>query len=220
MVKFENANIPIYRTPTVYLRLAEALNRMGYPDAAFAILKDGLNRDISTDSLYIRNETQQMLRTTVPFFTAENIEIFANNHGIHSYGSGYTQGVFSPYQMETEVTKKIDQLNKEFGLGIEAVLQSEEGVDEEGNPIEIYNYSWALEDQINAVEDLICDEYALEFAFEGNRFGDLCRLARHKNADSRYGSNFGGRWIAKKLAAKKAVVNLEDEANWYMPFSK
>ena len=36
MIKFNSANIPIYRTATVYLRLAEAINRMGYPDAAFA----------------------------------------------------------------------------------------------------------------------------------------------------------------------------------------
>ena len=220
MNKFESANIPIYRATTIYLRLAEAINRMGYPDAAFAILKDGLNRDISNDSIYMRAETQQMLRTTVPFFSTENIEIFANNYGIHSYGSGYTQGVFSPYQMVTEVTRKIEQLDEAFGLNIQPLEEVVEDVDEEGNPITHYFYSWALEDQINAVEDLICDEYALELAFEGNRFGDLCRLARHKNADGRYGSNFGSRWLAKKLEAKKVVVNLEDEANWYLPFSK
>ena len=122
--------------------------------------------------------------------------------------------------MVTEVTRKIEQLDEAFGLNIQPLEEVVEDVDEEGNPITHYFYSWALEDQINAVEDLICDEYALELAFEGNRFGDLCRLARHKNADGRYGSNFGSRWLAKKLEAKKVVVNLEDEANWYLPFSK
>jgi len=34
--------IILYRSSTVWLHLAEAFNRMGYPDAAFAILKDGL----------------------------------------------------------------------------------------------------------------------------------------------------------------------------------
>ena len=46
MTKFTSANIPIYRKATIYLRLAEAINRMGYPDAAFAILKEGINEDL------------------------------------------------------------------------------------------------------------------------------------------------------------------------------
>lgn len=37
--------LPILRTPHIYLRLAEALNRMGKPTTAFAILKYGLNRE-------------------------------------------------------------------------------------------------------------------------------------------------------------------------------
>ena len=74
------------------------------------------------------------------------------------------------------------------------------------------------QDIINAVEDLICDEYALEFAFEGTRFYDLCRLARHKNAAGLYGANFGSQWLAKKLAYKNPVVSLEDSNNWYLPF--
>ncbi len=36
--------VPIYRTTVVWLRLAEAINRAGYPQHAFAILKDGLSR--------------------------------------------------------------------------------------------------------------------------------------------------------------------------------
>ena len=35
-------DIILYRKSTVWLHLAEALNRMGYPDAAFMILKDGV----------------------------------------------------------------------------------------------------------------------------------------------------------------------------------
>ena len=74
------------------------------------------------------------------------------------------------------------------------------------------------QDTINAVEDLLCDEYALEFAFEGSRFFDLCRLARHKNAESpaSYGAKFGSKWLASKLAFKAS--GLEDESKWYLPF--
>lgn len=36
--------IPIYRKSLIWLRLAEAINRAGYPEFAFAILKDGINQ--------------------------------------------------------------------------------------------------------------------------------------------------------------------------------
>jgi hypothetical protein len=208
MIKFTSANIPIYRTATVYLRLAEALNRMGYPDAAFAILKDGINDDLSAyvqhgDSTdmeahrYIRPATLQLLQTTIPFLSPENRQTFEENWGIHSRGCYYTQGAFSPYQYETEVGKKLAALNARWT---------------------IIDAQPTMADTINAVEDIICDEMALELAFEGNRFGDLTRLARHKNHASYRGmSNFGSQWLADKLAYKHPVVDLTDEKNWYLP---
>jgi hypothetical protein len=71
------------------------------------------------------------------------------------------------------------------------------------------------QDTINAVEDLICDELALETAFEGNRYFDLLRLARHKNAASPdgYPANFGWLWMKHKLAGRGW-----DESKQYLPF--
>ena len=123
MRKFNSANIPIYRVATVYLRLAEAINRMGYPDAAFAILKDGINDDLLTyvktgeeeDDLeagrYINPETATMLQTTIPFLSAENVQTFEENWGIHSRGAYFTRGAFSPYQFNTIVGRKLEELN-------------------------------------------------------------------------------------------------------------
>ena len=206
MIKFNNANIPIYRTAGVYLRLAEAINRMGYPDAAFAILKDGINEDLllyvaqgdSTDlefGRYIQPATLDMLRTTVPFLSDENIARFEGNWGIHSRGCNYTQGV-QAYRMHDIVGKKLEELKQKQGLAVTGTKR----------------------DTINAVEDIICDEMALELAFEGNRFGDLTRIARHKNADGLYGADYGSQWLAAKLAYKNPVVNLREEKNWYLPF--
>lgn len=45
--------IPLVRTPHVYLRLAEALNRLGKPSMAFAVLKHGLTDETLTDSLKV-----------------------------------------------------------------------------------------------------------------------------------------------------------------------
>ena len=208
MTKFTSANIPIYRTATVYLRLAEAINRMGYPDAAFAILKDGINEDLlsyvakgdSTDlgsGRYIQPETERMLRTTVPFLSAENVNMFEDNWGLHSRGTYYTGGAFSPYSFNAIVGRKLAELSSQFAIPVAQFTKA---------------------DTINAMEDIICDEMALELAFEGNRFGDLTRMARHKNKAALYSADFGSQWLARKLAYKHPAVSLLDEKNWYLPF--
>ena len=229
MRKFEKGNVFIYRASTVYLRLAEAMNRMGYPDAAFAILKDGFNSDLETDSTYLTAESHALLRSTIPFFSTENKATYASSVGIHSYGSGVTKGDRSPYQLATVGYAKYMELQQKFGkelfpdiTGEEPVLDEngEQVYDDEGNPVMKPVLTWSKEALMNVVEDLICDEYALELTFEGHRFGDLCRLARHKNAAGTYGGNFGSQWLAEKLRRKNAVVDLTNPQNWYLPFGK
>ena len=218
--KYKYANIIVYRTTTVLLHLAEAFNRLGMCDAAFAILKDGICPNLveSTPTggyycQYITDETRQKLRTTYPLLSDENQYLFPNSaaYGIHCHGAGkaasdypgtsrpggtaYYPGT-SPYQLDRMVGLKLKELADVYGVTIGTTKQ----------------------DTINAVEDLLCDEYALEFAFEGNRFFDLCRLARHKNETGLYGSNFGSIWLARKLDYKNPVKDLTNPQNWYLPF--
>lgn len=215
-----NGNVYLYRTSTVYLHLAEALNRMGCPDAAFAILKDGIsvtlknyidiqydNQSTSStaqhfdrENFYITSKTAEILSTTVPFLAPENATVFpAGTHavGIHFHGAGAVAGLNSTYQYSTVVADKINQLNEKFSLGIATPT---------------------LQDSINAMEDILCDEYALEFAFEGTRFSDLQRIARHKNESGLYGGNFGSLWFTDKLKGNNPVKSLMDPKNWYLPF--
>ena len=212
--KYKYANIVLYRTSTVWLRLAEAFNRLGMPDAAFAILKDGIsdalvsknNQDVYY-AAYMTPETRSKLQTIYPLLSEANISKFpaASACGIHCHGAGkaasdyattsYLTGT-SPYQLHRMAGLKMQELAAQFPITIGTTKQ----------------------DTINAVEDLICDEMALELAFEGSRWYDLKRLARHKNSAGLYGSNFGGQWLARKLAFKNPVVSLEDENNWYLPF--
>ena len=212
--KYKYANIVLYRTSTVWLRLAEAFNRLGMPDAAFAILKDGIsdalvsknNQDVYY-AAYMTPETRSKLQTTYPLLSEANISKFpaASACGIHCHGASkaasdyattsYLTGT-SPYQLHRMAGLKMQELAAQFPITIGTTKQ----------------------DTINAVEDLICDEMALELAFEGSRWYDLKRLARHKNSAGLYGSNFGGQWLARKLAFKNPVVSLEDENNWYLPF--
>lgn len=197
MTKYNGANVPLYRVSGIYLKLAEALNRMEYPDAAFAILKDGLNSTLTNDTTYLSSATKQLLESAeFAFLTEANAATFAESEGIHAHGCGYTETMFSPYKMKDIVGAKMQEIANTFGVTVGTTKN----------------------DTINAVEDLICDEYAMELAFEGSRFGDLCRLARNKNNAGTYGSNFGSMWLARKLAHKNVAVDLTNEQNWYLPF--
>lgn len=208
ITKYEGANVPIYRGSVIYLRLAECINRMGYPDAAFAILKDGLGNVAYTTAIgndsYISPESYELLTTSLPFFTQANRAILGTSVGIHSHGSGYTNGVNSLYQYQTVIDQKAREMNVRYGFSLPET-------------IEAYTETGKLQ-AMEIVEDLICDEYALEAAFEGHRFGDLCRLARHKNQSSVFGSDWGGRWLNAKLAFKHTGMDFSNERNWYLPF--
>lgn len=208
VTKYTTARVILYRNTTVLLHLAEAFNRLGLYDAAFAILKDGINRYLPY-TLYMRPSTLEALQTTYPLLSSENISKFSSEgsyYGVHSHGAGFSTDYYnstmyvgsSPYQLQPIVGKKMKEIAEQYNISVGTTLA----------------------DTVNAMEDLLCDEYALEFAFEGSRFYDLCRLARHKNEDKEkpYGPNFGGQWLAKKLAYKKPAVALEDEKNWYLPF--
>ena len=155
--KYKYANIVLYRTSTVWLRLAEAFNRLGMPDAAFAILKDGIsdalvsknNQDVYY-AAYMTPETRSKLQTTYPLLSEANISKFpaASACGIHCHGAGkaasdyattsYLTGT-SPYQLDRMAGLKMQELAAQFPITIGTTKQ----------------------DTINAVEDLICDEMAL-----------------------------------------------------------
>lgn len=82
--KHSSQNVPVLRLQHVYLRYAEALNRAGYPESAFAVLKHGLW--YQTVERYISPEEAAAAADLISFseytFTREN------TRGLHSRGSG------------------------------------------------------------------------------------------------------------------------------------
>ncbi len=219
-------DIILYRKSTVWLHLAEALNRIGYPDAAFMILKDGINaRGFASNTLdsyaYLSEGTKEFLSSSSMRLvnaskgisnktgndTIAYSSMFTNpNYGIHAHGCADENGLASGkslYTYDKVMGSKLAELSSKFHIQPE--------VSKSGS-------SYSLTDSINAMEDILCDEYAMEFAFEGTRVTDLFRMARHKNETGIYGGNFGSRWLADKFRNRSLVKDLSDESNWYLPF--
>ena len=230
--KPSTAYILLYRNATVWLHLAEAINRMGYPDAAFAVLKNGIHTELPNyrylevylkdeagndsideagnkvldtkqshidDKYYLTPESYELLTTKLPFLAQENSDVFKNGTtksfvGIHFHGAGAVEDLYSSYRYSTVLKAKIDDVYAKFNLGTPA-------------------YSKA--DYINAMEDLLCDEYAMEFAFEGTRFSDLRRLALHKNKAGTYSGTFGDTWLSRMLQNNAPGITTQ---NCYLPY--
>jgi len=170
--KFGTGHVILYRRGQIYLRYAEAMNRAGFPQSAFAVLKYGM---------YPANITKYVSegeRTSAGNLLTFNQYAFnANNTlGIHSRGSGNAAA----------------------------------------NKFYVIPYFSEHNDSVNFVEDLICNETALETNFEGYRYFDLLRMALHRDSTA---------WLATKIAGRKGASDydamlfskLSDRGNWYLP---
>jgi hypothetical protein len=191
LYKYSSRNVHIYRRTMVYLRMAEALNRAGYPRFAFEILKNGVNnRSIETN--------------VIPYYTADSTWIrqfnFPNNDyvlesrsgqqsentmGIHGHGSGYSF-LDDLYAMPDD-TLITDSLKR-------------------------------IDYQIDKVEDLIMDEEALEFAFEGYRFYDLMRVALRRGDPTYLANRVYKRKGADQEGLMRGLIkrDLNDTRSWYL----
>lgn len=218
-----NANVYLFRETTIWLHLAEALNRLGHPDAAFAILRNGISTYLEELVLgyggvyakhqYMTQESVDLLSTLVPFLDATNRNTFVPEYtfGIHNHGGGFWNdtGIENNMTVRGSQRTAVGSKNNHSYLPepiIGAKMQELRALG--------YNVGTTKADTINAMEDILCDEYAKEFAFEGVRFYDLQRMARHKNEAGFEGS----RWFAEKLQGNNPAKSLLEPKNWYLPF--
>lgn len=226
--KVRNANVYLYRETTVYLHLAEALNRMGYPELAFAILRNGISTYLEElvpsetapqPYQYLNSKDIEVLQTVAPFLNATNRNKFepADVYGIHNRGAGYFNGPDLEDFMTVNGSQATTVGSKNNLMYLPKPIIGEK-LDELSKAFPNVTFGTTKQDSINAMEDILCDEYAMEFAFEGQRFYDLQRMARHKNESGLYGGNFGSVWFAKKLVNNNPQVNLLEPKNWYLPF--
>lgn len=160
--KYQTRNIHIYRRTMVYLRLAEALNRAGYPHFAYQILARGVNNNVIAEYVlpYCTTASDSAFVNQFSFpgtassgyivYDINNTNTQYNTIGIHSRGAGWAC-YDENYQMPNDTTL---------------------------TGTELKNY------QIEKVEDMIVDENALECAFEGTRYYDLLRVGLRRNDPS------------------------------------
>ena len=130
-----------YRVQQVYLMYAEALNRLGCPEAALCVLKYGLrNQNIER---YVSEKEREKAGTLLDF----DDEVFTkdNTLGVHARGCG---------DVDCDKNYCVPQ-----------------------PPTALASYEDTVQYQIPLVEQMIIDEYGLEFTFEGKRFYDLMRIA-------------------------------------------
>jgi len=93
IVKYQAMNtntekcLVIYRNSLLYLRYAEAVNRLNCPQLAYAVIKKGLT-GITTRTPIILNEVLQYGNGSTPTFMTFSDAAFANNCGIRMRGLG------------------------------------------------------------------------------------------------------------------------------------
>ena len=202
--KYSTRNVHIYRRMMVYLRMAEALNQAGYPRMAFLILSSGVNNTViqqevmpyytQSDSIYLAQFDFPVSRYTL--LTAEGAATRqvgqSNTMGIHTRGSGWTP--LNEFYVLPNDTLETDDAKR-------ARLVSEQQV---------------------AVDSLLLNEDALEFAFEGTRYYDLMRFAMRQSNPGAFLSNYiyarrGADRVGEVQAEVKA--NFSDQRSWFLQWN-
>jgi hypothetical protein len=109
-----NGNVTLYRVNMIYLRYAEALNRAGYPQSAFAVLKYGLYDDI------VNKQIDEAERTAAANLINFDIDLFTidNTQGVHSRGSGSADcdTLYALPQPASQLATRQDTVNYQIPL--------------------------------------------------------------------------------------------------------
>jgi len=196
LAKVYAEKISIYRNDVIYLRLAEALNRCGLPQTAFAILKSGLCYESLSDGSI--DSSELTLATSLGI-----------NIGSFSYfDAGYMRAASTTRTFDglsyTSIYSTYYEPNTYNTIGIHSRGSGDAAID----TTYVIPSLATMQDSIRFVEERIVDEMALETSFEGYRFGDLMRVSMHRAQDAGcagYGGYADNAFLASKVAARESV---------------
>lgn len=177
-------------------------------------------------------------------------EVELTRLGIHQAGCGRFTNMDTRFTYEAAVGRRIQQERERSGrtlssdhalvVNVDAVPGKTKNTNRDLNGLKDYydftentngfSVYGASEEEIAAVETLIADEMALELAFEGTRYYDLMRIARHRNAAGEDGSAWFAWTISRRdlgLAPYEQPEKtgslfgfLSDVKNWFLPAPK
>ncbi len=105
---YETRQIVIYRAATLYLRYAEAVNRLGKPRLAFAVLKNGLRASTISSSLLVPNSEKDSI---LPNYMVFPDEIFMNNIGIRARSLGSPERDTTYFVIPRSITSQDEMMN-------------------------------------------------------------------------------------------------------------
>ena len=199
--KLMSSKINIYRRSIGYLRWAEALNSLAKQ-----------RYDAAPDS-----EEARQLATNAFYLLKDASEVF------FPQGSAIREKFFERFEKD---------IRKEF-IGVHARGCPDVAYDTVHYVLDLATKygttpsDYTFNDTISYIDNLIIDELALESTLEGNRFGDLIRFAKRREAwgDSEYRS-----FLANRVANRGGDENPEGESEalreklsaseelWYLPF--
>ena len=112
--KINSSRINLYRATMIYLRYAEALNRAGYPQSAFAILKYGICDEVlenRVDPIEVK-QAGELVSFDRNVFRLEDVL------GVHSLGSGdsHANAFYMLPQPENALATRQDTVNYQIPL--------------------------------------------------------------------------------------------------------
>jgi starch-binding outer membrane protein, SusD/RagB family len=114
-------NIIIYRSSLLYLRYAEAVNRLNKPNLAFAVLKYGLNSTNMFNNKMV--PAKEKTPTTLPYMSFSDPR-FINNVGVRVRGLGYMDNDTTFFTIHRQATMKDSVLFVEDLIQQELALET------------------------------------------------------------------------------------------------
>lgn len=227
--------VGIYRRAIVYLHFAEALNRAGFPESAFTILKYG----ISTSALkkYAPTEFDDLAQITSrgidgdatvwdvdDFITRDMVGWNDRNaitqYPIHSNGSGeswYDYTYYIPADSTGYMVVPDSIVLKPTSTAEDTLAH--DSINTVREIAIANNIAWRDTQRPAmqaAVAQLILTEQALEGMFEGTRFGDLMRYSKWIGDDGYLGRAVN----ARGGSLESEGLDLGSESKWYIPLPK